>query len=69
MFRPSPAIVALVQRARNPQVEFERLALWRKEAAQRRLAMEGKARMPQPPQSSLPSLVPPLLAPSLLASP
>jgi len=39
MFRLSPVIVASVQRARNPQAEIERLALGRRKAAPRRLAM------------------------------
>jgi hypothetical protein len=69
MFRPSPAIVASVQRARNPQAEAERLALGRRDAAQRRLAMEGKVGMPQPPESSLPSLMVPWLGLPPMGSP
>jgi hypothetical protein len=69
MFRPSPAIVASVQRARIPQAEAERLALGRRDAAQKRLAIEGKIWMPQSRESSLPSLMVPWLGLPPLGSP
>ena len=69
MFRPSPAIAASVQRARNPEAEFERLALGKWEAWPRRLAMEWEAWMLQLPENSLPLLALPLFELPWLALP
>ena len=73
MFRPAPAIAASVQRARNPEAEFERLALGKWEAWPRRLAMEWRVWMPQLPENSLRLALPlfelPWLALPLLMSP
>ncbi len=69
MFRPSLAIAASVQRARNPQAEFERLALGRWEAWPPGLAMEWEAWMLQLPENSLPLLALPLFELPWLALP
>ena len=61
MFRLSPVIVASVQRARNPQAEIERLALGRRKAAPRRLAMEREVWKPKRPENAAPLLELPLL--------